>query len=113
YGKDGKIAKIVDNFNRKMFFTFNAQGLVEKISGENGKVASYQYNNKGELIKSTDVDKNVVTFKYSSDGRHNMTGIGYSDKTTMVMSYYGRDKSENVKSVKDRDGSVASDSYAM
>ena len=34
--KDGKIAKLQDNSNRKMFFTFNRQGLLERIEGENG-----------------------------------------------------------------------------
>ena len=30
YGKDGHLRRLVDNFNRKMFFTFNAQGFIEK-----------------------------------------------------------------------------------
>src|SRR6185437_694723 len=42
YGRDGKIQKLVDNFNRKMFFTFNSAGLLEKIQGENNKEADYK-----------------------------------------------------------------------
>ncbi|OFZ19704.1 MAG: hypothetical protein A2X94_16750 [Bdellovibrionales bacterium GWB1_55_8] len=113
YGKDGHLEKIVDNFNRKMFFHFNSQGLLEKISGENGKVASYQYNPSGELIGSKDVDGNAFTFKYDSANRHNMVEIGYSDKTSMKMTYYGREKNENVKSVKDRDGTTTEYGYVL
>jgi YD repeat-containing protein len=111
YGKDGKIQKIVDNFNRKIFFTFNNQGRVERIQGENGKEATYRYNDQGELIASKDVDGNAYTFKYSSDKRHNMVEIGYSDKTAMQVAYYGRDKQENVRSVKDRDGTLTEYGY--
>ncbi|MEK6705928.1 MAG: DUF6531 domain-containing protein [Bdellovibrionota bacterium] len=106
YRKDGLIEKILDNFNRKMFFTFNSQKLVEKIEGENGKKAEYKYNSLAELVSSRDVDGNMYTYKYDSKRRHNMVEIGYSDKTTMVTSYYDIDKKENVKSVKDRDGTL-------
>jgi YD repeat-containing protein len=113
YGKDKKLAKLVDNFNRKMFFTFNNVGLVEKIEGENGKVATYQYNGLQELTQSKDVEGNVYTFKYDDQKHHNMTEIGYSDKTKMVMGYYGPDKYENIKSVKDRDGTLTEYGYQL
>jgi len=111
YGKDGKLQKLTDNFNRKMFFSFNTQGLLEKIEGENGKKAEYQYNSSGELIASKDVDANAFSYKYSTDRRHNMTEIGYSDKTTMAMTYYPLEKYENIKSVKDRDGTLTEYGY--
>jgi YD repeat-containing protein len=111
YGKDGKLQKIVDNFNRKIFFEFNNKGLVSKIEGENDKKAEYTYNNLDEMISSKDVDSNTYTYKYDSQGHHNMIEIGYSDKTTMAMSYYGSEKQENVKSVKDRDGTLTEYGY--
>lgn len=111
YGKDGKLQKLVDNFNRKMFFTFNAQGLLEKIEGENGRKAMYKYNGAQELVESVDVDGNKFAFKYDAEKRHNMVEIGYSDKTTMAMTYYSRDKFENIKSVKDRDGTLTEYTY--
>ncbi len=111
YTKDNKIEKIVDNFNRKMFFTYNTLGKVEKIQGENGKEATYRYNDLGELVASKDVDGNAYSFKYSADKRHNMMEIGYSDKTTMAMTYFGRDQHENIKSVKDRDGTTTEYGY--
>ena len=110
YNKDGHLQKLTDNFNRKMFFSFNAQGLLEKIEGESGKVATYRYSSAGDLAESKDVDGNVFTFKY--DGRrHNLLEIGYSDKTNMMISYYPMDKHENVKSVKDRDGTLTEYAY--
>ena len=111
YSKDGHLEKMIDNFNRKMFFSFNNQGLLEKIEGENSKTAEYKYNTQSELTSSRDVDGNSYTYKYDSGGRHNLASIGYSDKTTMDISYYGRDKHENVKSVKDRDGTLSEYDY--
>ena len=111
YSKDGKLEKLVDNFNRKMFFTYNAQGLIERIDGENGKRATYEYNGLQELVRTKDVDGNAYAFKYDGAKRHNMVEIAYSDKTKMEIGYYGRDKQENVQTVKDRDGTLTSYTY--
>jgi len=113
YGKDGKLMKLADNFNRKMFFSFNTQGFLSKIQGENGKEVTYNYNNLSELVYSKDVDGNLYTYKYSTDKRHNMTEIGYGDKTTLAISYYDRKLHENVKSQKDRDGTVTEYVYTV
>ncbi len=113
YSQDGKLQKIVDNFNRKIFFTFNNKGKVEKIQGDDGKEATYKYNDEGELAYSKDVDGNVYNHKYSSDHFHNMTEIAYADKTALQIAYYDRDKFQNVKSIKDRDGSMTSYEYSM
>ena len=111
YGKDGHIQKLVDNFNRKMFYSFNSQGFVAKIEGEGGKKAEYKYNNLGELTFSKDVDGNAYSYKYDSQSRHNLVEIQYSDKSTMTMAYFGMDKHENIKSVKDRDGTLVQYSF--
>jgi len=113
YGNDGHLVKLVDNFNRKMFFTFNAQGLLEKIQGENAKEATYKYNNLGELVWAKDVDGSIYTYKYDSEKRHNMVEIGYPDKTTMELAYYPRAQFENVKTVKDRDGTLTEYTYVI
>ena len=110
YGSDGRLSKIEDNFNRKMFLSFNKDGFVSRIEGEDKKVATYSYNDAGDLIKSVDSDKNTYTYGYDRD--HNMTSIGYSDKTKMAISYWGRDKFMNVKSVKDRDGILTEYDYS-
>ncbi len=111
YGKDGKLQKLVDNFNRKMFFAFNREGLLASIDGENSKRAEFKYSSLGELVSSKDVDGNLYTFKYSTDHRHNMVEIAYTDKTTMEMAYFGRDNHESIKSVKDRDGTTTEYGY--
>ncbi|MBS1961895.1 MAG: hypothetical protein JST04_06750 [Bdellovibrionales bacterium] len=111
YNRDGKIEKIQDNLNRKMYLSYNKLGKVEKIQAENNKIAEYRYNDLGEMSYSRDTDGNVYTYKFSSDKRHNLVEIGYSDKTTMKIAYWGRDKLENVKSVKDRDNSITEYTY--
>jgi YD repeat-containing protein len=111
YGKDGHIQKLIDNFNRKMFFTFNSAGLLESIDGENSKKAEFKYNAASELVYSKDVDGNVYTYKYDSEQHHNMVEIGYSDKTTMQVAYLGNNMHENVKSVRDRDGTLTEYTY--
>jgi YD repeat-containing protein len=111
YNRDGKIEKIQDNLNRKMYLNYNKLGKIEKIQAENNKTAEYKYTDLGEMSWSKDTDGNVYTYKFSSDKRHNLIEIGYSDKTTMQITYYGRDKFENVKSVKDRDNSITEYTY--
>ncbi len=111
YNRDGKIEKIQDNLNRKMYLNYNKLGKVEKIQAENNKTAEYKNTDLGEMSWSKDTDGNVYTYKFSSDKRHNLIEIGYSDKTALQVAYYGRDKFENVKSVKDRDGSVTDYTY--
>jgi len=113
YGKDGHIQKLLDNFNRKMFFTFDNKGFLSKIEGENGKQSEYKYNNLGELVYSRDVDGNTYTFKYDSEEHHNMTQIGYADKTSMELAYFGQNKHENIKRVKERDGTVTEYDYEL
>lgn len=106
YGKDGKIQKIEDNSFRKMYFTFNHQGFVEKVEGDGKKVSEYKYNGDGELVYSKDAGGNEYRYQYSGDSRHNLTKILYSDKTSMEIAYFGQEKNENVKSIRDRDGMV-------
>lgn len=113
YGKEGRIEKWADNLNRKAFYTYNNQGLIEKIQGESGKVAEYRYNDQAELVSSKDVDGNAYTYKYDSAKRHNMTEIGYSDRTKLQIEYYPIDKKENVKKLVDRDGTVTEYGYDL
>ncbi|MCM2322409.1 MAG: RHS repeat protein [Oligoflexia bacterium] len=111
YTRDGKLEKLTDNFNRRMFFKFNQKGLLEAIEGENGKRSQYKYNERDELIASKDVDGNSYGYRYDTVGRHNMIEIAYADKTTMAMAYYDKSMKENIKSVKDRDGTVSEYKY--
>ena len=47
-----------------MFFTFNTQGLLETIEGENGKTRRVSYNANQELVSSKDVDGNIYNYTY-------------------------------------------------
>lgn len=110
YDKTGHLSYIQDSLNRRITFTFNRIGKVEKIVGENGKVATYKYNGN-ELVESKDTDGNVYKYQYSSNGRHNLVKISYSDNTTLEVGYNEVSKNETVKWVKDRDGSLTEYSY--
>lgn len=117
YGNEGYLKQITDNQNRKMFFTFNKRGRVELIQGESGKRAEYKYNDKDELISSKDVDGNAATYKYSSDNRKNMVELVFTEKaskkkTTTEIAYWGRDKYENVKSVRENGETITEYDYA-
>lgn len=111
YNASGKMDRIIDNFNRKIFITYNNKGKVEKLEGESKQVAFFKYNGQGELVYSKDTDNNVYEFVYSTDGHHNLTQVKYQDKTTLDIAYYGKEQNENVKSVKDRDGSITEYGY--
>lgn len=113
YDKAGHLNKMIDNHNRKCFFSFDNKGLVEKIQCENNQVATYKYNGLAELVESKDGAGNVYKYKYTSDKRHNLAQIAYADKTTMDIEYYGKNLFENVKRVKERDGSAVEYGYEM
>ncbi len=125
YSTEGKLVKILDNFNRKMFIEYNSDGKVEKIHGENGKEAFYQYDSKKEtLILSKDTEGNIYKYKY--DALYNMTEIEYNDAekdkksgkvtkeaTKMSMTYYPSSEHDNIKSVKERDGTLTEYFYKI
>ncbi len=113
YGPDGHLRKLLDNFNRKLFFEYNSRGLVAKVEGENGKVATYQYNADDELVQSKDVDGNAYRFKYDSQKRHNLTEISYQDRSALKISYFGLDRQENVQRVINRDGTEVDYDYGL
>ena len=109
YDAGGRLQTVTDNFGRKVTFTFNQRGLVEKLEGDGNLIAAYSYNDLDDLISTRDVDGHVYTHEY--DVIHNMTRIGYADKTTLELTYWGRDKFQNIRSIKDRDGTLTSYEY--
>lgn len=111
YNPRGQREKLVDNLGRKMLFTWTSAGFIENIETENGKTASYKYNDKSDLIESKDTDGNV--YKYSYDTNHNLTKITYADNTALEVAYYPFKENENVKSVKERDGRVTEYKYEV
>ncbi|MFZ9595577.1 MAG: DUF6531 domain-containing protein [Bdellovibrionia bacterium] len=103
--------QLVDNFNHKIVLNYNNRGLITEVQGMNQASAKYTYNNLDELVKSVDVDGHAFTYKYDSQGRHNLLEIGYSDNTKMTVAYYPMAQLESVKSVKDRDGTITEYEY--
>lgn len=110
YDSRGYLASLQDNFNRTIKFTVNAAGKVEKAAADGGKTAEYKYT-ADELTYSKDTEGNVYQYKYSSNGRHNMVEIKYTDNTTLQLGFFDLNKCENVKWVKDRDNSVTQYDY--
>lgn len=110
YDKAGHLSFIQDNLNRRIGFAFNNQGKVEKVLGENNKSCVYKYANS-ELVYSKDSDGNVYEYKYSTNGRHNLVEIKYTDATTLQVGYNEVNQNETVKWVKDRDGSLTEYGY--
>ncbi|MBI4925615.1 MAG: hypothetical protein HY843_06790 [Bdellovibrio sp.] len=108
---DGGLEKIVDNFNRKIFVSLNSNGKIIKIQGENKKETIYQYNDKNDLVYSKDAEGNIYKYKY--DEKHNMTEIEYSDNKKMQMTYYPPAQYDNIKSVKDKEGTLTEYVYTI
>jgi YD repeat-containing protein len=104
YDAKGHLTTMEDNGGNRFVFTFNKQGYVASIAW-GAKVARYAYKGS-DLVKSTDVDGHTFAFTYDAAGRHNMMGIHYADGTDMKITYYPLDQFENVKQVKDRDGTL-------
>ena len=88
-----------------------ATGCSRRSTARTARKPTYKYNGMRELTRartSTATSTPTSTATPACDGghRHNMVEIGYSDKTTMDIEYFGRDKQESVKAVKDRDGTA-------
>jgi YD repeat-containing protein len=112
YGENGRWTALQDNFGRAFRFAWRSDRLLESITTDDGSRATFRYNDVGELVYSKDVDGNVYTFGYTPDNRHNLSRIGYQDGTSMEIAYHGLALQENVKSVKDRDGTLTEYSYS-
>jgi len=104
----GYLKSMTDNFGHAFLITVNDAGLITKLVDWRGKVATYGYRGT-DLVRSTDTEGN--TFRYAYDQRFNLLSIGYSDKTSMQIAYYGPDLKENVKRVVDRDGTITTYRY--
>ncbi len=118
YGKNGKIAELIDNQKRKMKFSYKTFGAVGdrlvQVIGESGLKASFGYNDAGMLATSRDMKGIENTFKYGPAPYYNLTEIGFpGTKQAMRVEYYGPDKLLNVKSVENLDGSRYEYAYGV
>lgn len=111
YDRQSRLTSVEDNFHRRFRFTFNERGRMTALQVEGGRKATYAYDGD-MLIKSTDVDKNTYTYRYSTDGRYNLVEVGYADKTNMRLAYHPQAQGEGIKSVRDRDGTITEYDYS-
>lgn len=102
----GKLVSIKDSMAKQLFFEWYQDGKVKHISSAGDKKTFYKYR-EDDLVESKDIAGNVFTYSY--DSNHNMTSIGYSDKTKLKVSYYP--KTLFVKEVVARDGEVTKYDY--
>jgi YD repeat-containing protein len=107
----GRIHSMEDNFGRSMTFVYNAQGLVERIDGENASSVVYRYGDAGDLMYARHADGQEDVYEYDAAGRHNLTSIRSGGKVVEQIAYYPMDQAENVKSVTDGDGNITTYTY--
>lgn len=133
FGKDGKLRQIADQNNHYLLFSYdvpgqitlrddsnrslvlteNDRGLVVRVESSNHQICTYSYNERDELTGVTDANGGKVAYTYDRAGRHNMTRIVLADQSTMEITYYPIEAFENVKSVKDTDGTLTSYTYNL
>jgi len=65
YAVNGNLQSVRDQLGRSMKFSINDSGLVERIQVGN-KFASYKYDDREDLIESTDTIGNTFKYKYNS-----------------------------------------------
>jgi len=78
------VTEIVDNNGRKLSFAYNENKKIKKISGPNGLEAEYKFAGE-DLIEIKNAWTNTYSYKY--DDLHNLTQIGFPDKTSKKISY--------------------------
>ena len=105
YDDENQIKTLTDHLGGVIEFTFNAQGVVEKLDSKDAKYSRfchYRYGENNSLIESKDTSGNV--FKYDYDDKYNMTRISYPSGKLRIIKYYVG--SQFVKSIKHKDDSV-------
>lgn len=81
--RDGKI-RTVQLGGERVFVLYNEDGKVIRLVND-GKVAYFNYDIKGNLIYSKDIEDNEYRFAY--DKYHNMTEVAYSDGSILKINY--------------------------
>ncbi|MEC7274986.1 MAG: DUF6531 domain-containing protein [Bdellovibrionota bacterium] len=97
--KKGNLVSIKDSQAKQLFFEWYADGKVKHIYSSGDKKTHYKYR-EDNLVESKDVAGNV--FKYTYDGNHNMTSVGYSDGSKLEIKY--TPKTQFVEEVISRNG---------
>ena len=109
YDAWGRLAALSDG--RRIEFSYDARGrVIEARDGKGGR-AIYRYNDADELIYCRDTDGNTYEYRYSD--RHKLTQILYDDGTSLELNYYPTSLLENLRSIKERDGTRENYAYSV
>ena len=103
-----RIAGISDTDGRSIRFDLYHSGLVKSISGSNGEVVTFTYDDNNNLILANTVGG--VFYKYEYDRNHNMTRIGYMDNSSKLMTY---SSNSLITSVTETDGNRTLYEYTL
>ncbi|MES2802548.1 MAG: DUF6531 domain-containing protein [Bdellovibrionota bacterium] len=110
YQKD-LLTEITDNNSRKLAFKYFPNKKVQRITGPNGLMTEYKYNQQEDLIwnRNAWAKKETDVYTYDYNEFHNLTKANWPDKTTISIKY------DNVKdwvlSFTDRDKCIESYKY--
>ena len=110
YDAAGRLSRAADEQGNRIWFDFNTKGLLTAARDDKGRRAVYRYSDNDRLVYSRDTDGNAYEHRY--DDRGKMTQILYADGTSMEMSYSGQPY-EDIRSVKERDGTRFSYGYRL
>ncbi|MBO5019034.1 MAG: C39 family peptidase, partial [Clostridia bacterium] len=123
---DGKLTQAVDARGNTTTYSYNSLGLpVSETVGEN--TTTYSYDNKGNVLTTTDALGNTVSRTYDGNGlvtsetdaNGNTTHYSYNGNMKLLYVtfcdgtyiYYGYDGEDRLVSVKDQKGNISYTEY--
>lgn len=96
------VREAIDSQGRKLSFEYYPSKKIKQITGPNRIFAKYKYKDVNNLVWARTGEGNVYTYDY--DDLHNLTRIGFPDKTSKKLTY---DKNKDwITSFADRTGCV-------
>ncbi len=89
YDKTGLLSQVEDNNQRKLNFKYFPNKKVKLISGPNGLMTEYKYDQQENLIwnRNAWARKENETYTYEYNEFHNMTKTTFPDKFTVQIKY--------------------------
>lgn len=90
-----------DTSGQSIEMTWTSSGLLTSARSSNGKSSGYEYNDRNQLVATTDMFDN--RYRYEYDVLHNLTRIVFIDTTSIVLQYQ-RPNSGSVTSMTERNG---------
>ncbi len=88
YQKD-LLTEITDNNSRKLAFKYYPNKKVQRITGPNGLMTEYKYNQQEDLIwnRNAWAKKETDVYTYEYNEFHNLTKANWPDKTSIAIKY--------------------------